>query len=517
MKYICLFFLMPLLAGAQTWSEHIAPIFYNSCTKCHHTGGIAPSSYMTYQEAASNASSIRVKVQQRKMPPWPPDPSYSRFAHERTLTQQEINDIVGWVQNGTPEGDTSLAPPAPVYNGAAEITNPDLVLQIPNYTVNTPAGDLYRCFVLPTGIAANRFITELEALPGNRSIVHHILVFYDTSSVPLQLDAQDPGPGYTSFGGTGSNTSRLIGLWAPGGEAYRLPQGMGLRLPANANVILQIHYPPGIHNASDSSQIRMKLTASMAREVFIDAPLNHFQLDNGPLIIAPNATPTFNAHFNVNTNLSILAVAPHMHLIGRSISSYTVTPSSDTIPIIHIPTWDFHWQGMYSFPRIIKIPAGSTLYSSAYYDNTGNNPNNPNDPPQLVTLGEGTEDEMMLVFFTYTSYQPGDEFIVQDTSFFTAIPENETVGIVHTPQLYDPAPNPSTDYFNARFFLPVKTKGRLTIYDMNGMIIREPIPESELPSGLHSRNIYVGDLREGVYLLQLETPESVRSKKIIRR
>ena len=132
MKKLLLFVLLPFQLFAQNWSEHIAPIFYSKCVQCHHQGGIAPTSYIDYCDAAASAASIRVKVQQRKMPPWSPDPAYSRFAHERFLSQQEIDDISNWVKQGAPQGDSTLAPAPPVFNGTATLLNPDLTLTIPN-------------------------------------------------------------------------------------------------------------------------------------------------------------------------------------------------------------------------------------------------------------------------------------------------------------------------------------------------------------------------------------------------
>src|SRR5204862_2084717 len=100
------------------------------------------------------------------------------------------------------------------------------------------------------------------------------------------------------------------------------------------------------------------------RDVFIFPPLNHDNLDNGPLLIPANTTRTFTAHYPVPVNVSLLAVGPHMHLIGRRIESFAVTPAHDTLPFVNIPSWNFHWQGLYEFPKLLKVPVGSTLYSS---------------------------------------------------------------------------------------------------------------------------------------------------------
>src|SRR5690606_36712374 len=109
-------------------------VIYRECSGCHNSSVIAPYELMSYYDALSNASDIRSEVITRSMPPWPPDPDYSRFAHERVLTNQEISDIVSWIDNGMPLGDTTLEPDPPVITGVATLQNPDLVLQMPTYT-----------------------------------------------------------------------------------------------------------------------------------------------------------------------------------------------------------------------------------------------------------------------------------------------------------------------------------------------------------------------------------------------
>ncbi|MEO6190469.1 MAG: hypothetical protein ABIO44_09085, partial [Saprospiraceae bacterium] len=146
--------------------------------------------------------------------------------------------------------------------------------------------------------------------------------------------------------------------------------------------------------------------------------LNHsFSLLNGPLFIPANTIKTFNAAYTIpNQKITLLGVAPHMHLIGKSIEVYAEKPSKEVQNLIRITDWNFHWQGSYYFPKPVILTQGTKLVSKAIYDNTNNNPNNPNSPPKLVSLGEKTTDEMMLVYFTYLVYQNGDENIVIDSS-----------------------------------------------------------------------------------------------------
>lgn len=468
---------------------------------------------MSYTDASDNATDIQDAVNNRIMPPWPPDPDYNHFAHERVLSQQEIDDISDWVNNGMDRGDSTTEPAPPVFNGISEIPNPDAILGAPVYNVNTTT-DLYRCFVIPAGNSIDKYITGIEAIPGNRAVVHHILIYSDTSSVPAQLDAADPDPGYTNFGGTGSQTSKLIGIWVPGQSAYYTPPGMGIKLPANTNVILQIHYPGGISGQVDSTKIALKYSTTTLREIAIESPLNHYQLDNGPLVIPPNQVKTFTAHYVLPIAVSTLAVGPHMHLLGKSIQSYAVTPTSDTIPFIDIPNWDFHWQGVYSFPRVIKVPTNSVLYSSATYDNTANNPENPNDPPAWVTLGESTTDEMMLVYFAYTYYFPGDENIIIDSNVVTDIAQPVTSSIITTAQLYDPVPNPTSERVTIQYFLPHQQSFALQVFDLTGKLIREVKGEEQ--SGLITSQFDLHEIAAGQYIIKLTTAEISRSKKLIK-
>lgn len=492
-----------------TYNQQVSCILYEHCTTCHHNGGIAPFALMDYAEASAAAYGIMGAVNAGSMPPWPPDPSYNSLAHERLLTQNEIDVITAWVNGGYPEG-TGTPPQAPVYGSSEVIQNPDMVLTMPQYTVSSQNNDVYRCFVIPTSLPQDVFITEIELVPGNNEAVHHVLLFQDESNTPVQLDQNDPGPGYTSFGGTGSGSSKLIGGWVPGQSARIYPANFGVRIPAGANIIMQVHYPTTANGQTDQTKVNIKYSTNVMREVFIDPVLNHVSLNEGALIIPANQTRTFTCDYQVPNqyDVTILDVAPHMHLIGKSIRSWAVTPSNQTIPLIDIPEWDFHWQGFYEFRNPIKIPAGSTLRSTATYDNTGNNPNNPNNPPQLVTAGEATDDEMMLVYLSYTLYFPGDENIVIDpgtphedhfcTPLAVGVEEADTEHLT----VY---PNPATDMISLQ--LPAKEYEQIRVLNMQGKEVLSFAPTE--------RTLDVSALADGVYLLAVSSNGGTSVRKIV--
>lgn len=503
-----------LSAQTPTWADDVAPILYNNCTKCHNANGIAPFPLMTYNDASSMGFFISNAVSAGVMPPWPPDTAYTRLAHERVLSSSERQAIIDWVNGGTPQGNLANAPTPPVYTGSAEILNPNLAIAMPTYTIPTTQ-DIYRCFVIPSGTSQNEYITEIEVLPGNRNIVHHVLVYQDQSSLPSMLDANDPGPGYTNFGGTGSPTSTLVTGWVPGQGKYTLPNNMGILLQANTNIIMQIHYPAGAIGQTDSTKVNFKFSSGTVRNVTLNPVLNHsYNLTDGPLHIPADSIKTFHAQETATLNASLLTVAPHMHLIGRTIKSWAITPNQDTIPFISIPSWNFMWQGFYNFQRLIHIPLNSQLYAEAVYDNTSANTFNPNSPPQDVYAGEATTDEMLVVYFAYTPYQPGDENIIIDSTILST-PPPPISDVVKTAQLYDPFPSPATDQLTVQYFLPESGNVTLDLFDIAGKQVMN-IRSGKQDSGFTTNTIDVKALSAGTYFLKLTHNGITRTKKIVR-
>jgi hypothetical protein len=517
------FLLLPILAlgmsaaKAQTpvWSTDVAPILFNKCASCHRPTGIAPFSLLTYNDAKSEAGSIASAVQTRNMPPWPPDPAYNALAHERLLTQNEIDKIKNWVTGGTPQGDPNLAPPQPQFNANGDIPGtPDLSIQIPTYTSTASTGDVYQCFVIPSNQAAEKYITAFEAIPGNREIVHHVLVYADTSGVCAGLDAASPGPGYTSFGGVGSNDAKLIGGWVPGTAPIQMPNGFGIRLPKNADIVVQIHYPAGSNGQKDDTKINFFFSSSAVRSVSIDPVLNHFTNISPALNIPANQVKNFTEKQPIPFNASVLGVAPHMHLIGRNISVFGVPlASTDTQKYIRINNWNFQWQGFYMFKKIKKVSAGTTLYSIAFYDNTSGNPFNPSNPPQNVTAGEATTDEMMLTYFIWTQYQAGDENIIIDSTVGLQVPEV----LYGKQELFAPYPNPVTNELVIKYYLANNEMCSLDIIDMNGRVVKQMAGNGIKAAGYHIDKHSVADLTNGIYTLRLHSADKILTQKLVVR
>lgn len=507
---------LSLGAAAQTptWSTDVAPIIYNRCASCHRSGGVAPFTLFNYSDAIAHASTIRVQIQDGNMPPWPPDPEYKHLAHERVLTALEKQKIFDWLDGGRPRGDVSLEPPAPTFSPYGELPGtPDMILKIPAYTSNAAMGDVYRCFVLPTGLTADKFITAFECVPGNRSIVHHVLVYAETTGTSTRLDNLDPGPGYTNFGGIGTDSAILIGGWVPGATPVQYPKGFGMHLPKDAKVVMQIHYPAGSAGMSDSTELHLFFSpTNSVRNLLMIPALNHLSNIDRPLVIPANTVQQFTEQQALPADITLFGVTPHMHLIGTQIESFAVSPADDTLRFISIPKWDFHWQGSYMFQKALKLPQGSIAYARATFDNTVNNPYNPSNPPQEVRAGEATTDEMMVVFFLGTFYQPGDENIVLDS--VGALGVKAPQAYYANVDLLQPYPVPANEKLVVKYHLSQPSTGSVTLLDMNGRVLREIQSQQKLNAGYTALPVDVSSLPSGVYTLRLNAAGITRTRTL---
>src|SRR5215218_1882573 len=95
----------PAAAQAPTYSKDVAPLVADRCGICHHPGGSAPFSLLTYADARPRATQIASVTKSRIMPPWKADPSNGPFVGQHPLSDGEIAMLGRWVEHGAPEGD----------------------------------------------------------------------------------------------------------------------------------------------------------------------------------------------------------------------------------------------------------------------------------------------------------------------------------------------------------------------------------------------------------------------------
>lgn len=506
-----------MASGQVTYTKDIAPIIYNNCTKCHRPNEIGPMPFTNYDEVQPQAEMIKYVTSIHYMPPWKPDPNYSRFQGERVLTQHQIDLLAEWADNGTPYGNAAEEPPLPNFPTGSQIGTPDLVLHMAeSYEHNGGNADEYRVFVLPTGLTEDKQVATIELRPGNTRILHHALLSYDDTGAARAMDAADPKYGYDGFGGFGINSAlnNMFPGYVPGQKPILYPEGLGQLLPKGSDLLMQVHYGPKPFPETDSTTVNIFFKKeAVDRQVtsFIFLPFAPL-ITNGPFIIPANTKKTFHCQYTTPLKVSVFAIWPHAHLLANKYLVYVIHPNGDTTNLIKIDDWDFNWQGSYNFKKYIVLEPGSTIHVYATYDNTASNPSNPHDPPATVTWGEKTTDEMLFLPISYVPYKAGDENIVFDEET-TAVddPQSNTVNHYLAPIV----PNPAADVAYVNYVLALPDHITLRVLDMQGHVIRTLASGEFMEAGAHSNTLDLNQWPAGAYFVQMSGTNFAQAQKMV--
>lgn len=395
-----------------TYDREVSRIFQAKCYSCHRDGDIAPFTLNSYDDAVTWADDIQRTLNDGSMPPWKPVAGYGDFKDPRSLSADEKQTILSWIGNGMPEGNPADLPAPPPDIGQWALGQPDIVLHMPQAFTPRRGQDVYRCFVLPdTGLTQTTYLSAFDLVPGNRQIVHHVLLFVDQTGTAIQKDGQDGQPGYDCFGGPGipvdltnifSALDALSGIggWAPGTRPYFLPDGIGIMLPANGRLVMQVHYYPYGRTGPDQTSVGLYVAKSTIQKRLYQVPIVNmtFKVQPGEVKDVVAKFPPFPLPLSAKA----ITIFPHMHLLGRKIKVDLTDKDGKVTPMIYEDNWDFNWQGSYTYTEAIPIPMYSTATVRCTFDNTVDNPKNPNNPPVPVGWGERTTDEMCLAFVGLT-------------------------------------------------------------------------------------------------------------------
>lgn len=373
--------------SSVTFSNQIARILNRNCVECHREGEIAPFSLTSYDEVVGWGDTMLEVIQDGRMPPWHADPKHGDFVNARVMTAEEKSQIRQWVDAGCPEGDRSQLPEQPTYtNGWQLPREPDLVVNMRDEPFDVPAEGTvrYQYFQVDPGFKEDQWVKSAELQPGNRTVVHHILVFV----VP-------PGGRSKEMKET---TGEFLAAYVPGHRAPHYPKGMAKLIPAGSKLAFQLHYTPIGTPQKDNS--RLGLTFAKEDETIEQVVVTQQASNHRGLVIPPNAD-NFQVEAKSQTapiEVEILAFMPHMHLRGKSFSYAAHYPDGRKETLLDVPNYDFNWQTAYRVAKPISLPKGAYLQCVAHFDNSENNLSNP-DPTQTVRWGDQTWNEMMIGYF----------------------------------------------------------------------------------------------------------------------
>jgi hypothetical protein len=442
--------LVPATVAAQTsrpsFGKDIAPILYERCAMCHRAGEVAPMSLMSYDEVRPWARAIKSKVVARQMPPWYAEGEAARWQNDRRLSQAEIDKIVAWVDAGAPRGNDAVPAPPQFAQGWNHPSGkpPDLIIEAPVMEIKAEGENPWQYAYAKLPFTADDvWIGAMQIVPGNRKMVHHVLVTSATLAPDTVLDSLGrvqvppgasvaPGgrgasnaPRAPQAGAAGAATTPRIGggltvTWEPGVDtAVVLPPGVAERL-SGTHLSFNVHYQSNGQATTDKTRVGLWLQkgpithviggggGGFGGDAFIvndqellgrySAQITQDVLPAGtktvPNIRAGEENYRLTNLLPIRQEVSVYTIQPHMHLRGKSMKYTAVYPDGREEVLLNVPHYDFNWQIIYAFAKPVTLPAGTTVRVEAVWDNSVKNKYNPR-PDQEVFWGEQSWDEML--------------------------------------------------------------------------------------------------------------------------
>lgn len=393
-----------------TFYKDVLPILKSRCQECHRPGEAAPMSLVTYKEARPFAKAIREAVKARRMPPWHAAPHIGKFTNDRSLSTREIETLSAWAENGAVEGNAADAPAPAKFASGWAIGEPDVVIPMPaSYDVPASGTVEYTYFIVPSGFTEDKWIDKMEARPGARSVVHHIVIMARPPESPYLRSVPIGQPyvpekksraanrpaldGRGALEGADTGMVETIATYVPGGIPYLTNPGQARLIKAGSDIIFQMHYTTNGSAATDLS----KLGIVFAKQPPTERVLNTFLSNRQMRIPAGAENHRVDATVTLHQEVQLQSLFPHMHLRGKAFEYTAKLPNGETKTLLRVPKYDFNWQLTYFLEQPITLPKGTELTASAWYDNSPNNKYNP-DPKSEVFWGDQSWEEMIAGF-----------------------------------------------------------------------------------------------------------------------
>ncbi len=335
------------------------------------------------------------------MPPWLADPDYGHFSNDPSLSRNEIKMLAMWADVGARAGDPHEAPPPLRWTEGWNISPPDVLIEMPKPVTLASKGDIdYTYEILPTHFREDRWVQMAELRPSSRAHVHHAVVYIRPPGskwlrnapvgVPFTTTSLTDEQGRRDTHWTDSD---ILLVYAPGSAPEIWASGMAKFIPADSDLVIQMHYMAMGHAASDRTGVGLVFAKQPPRQRVLT-----LQLTNDHFVIPPrDGEYRVEARGSLPNDATLLRFFPHMHWRGKKFEYNLIHADGRIEPLLKV-RWDFEWQLGYQLAEPLPLKAGTVLQAVAWYDNSSQNPHNP-DPNQEVRWGEQTYEEMMVGFF----------------------------------------------------------------------------------------------------------------------
>jgi hypothetical protein len=380
--------------AAPTFAKDVAPILYTRCANCHRPEEMAPMALLKYEDVRPWAKAIQRRVTAREMPPWFADAPQGAFANDPRLPQAEIDTISAWVDAGAPKGDDKDLPPIPKFASGWTIGQPDVVLSMPEaYAVPAEGTIPYLYFTVPTNFTEDKWVQSVEIRPGNRKVVHHVIVSMQDAE---RAKAAPIPQGSTRAAGVNVVTDQLAGT-TPNRPGMTFPEGTARLVKAGSNLVFQMHYTTNGQATTDQTSVGIVF----AKTPPLKSVRTGFAPNTNFVIPAGEANHEVKSSTVMREDVHLLSFMPHMHFRGKDFKYTATYPDGRTEVLLNVPKYDFNWQLTYLLKEPIALPKGTRIDCVAHFDNSAANKANP-DPTQDVRWGDQTWEEMMIGWFSFT-------------------------------------------------------------------------------------------------------------------
>jgi hypothetical protein len=377
--------------GEITYTGHVAAIINRHCVECHRERELAPFPLTTYDEVVPWADMIHEVVDQGRMPPWFADPKHGKFANDCSMSADKKKTLFAWIDNGCPEGDPALLPAPPVFTTGWRMGKPDVAYQMEKpYTVPAEGTVDYQYYTVATDLPEDFWVQIAECRPGNPAVLHHVVLFAvpPTEQLGKLEEAQSRG--------------RMIGVYAPGMNPWKYPEGTAMKIEKGSSLVIQMHYTPNGFEQDDLSYVGLRL----AKPEDVKQEVRYGMSVNAAFEIPPHESnaQVVSSKLFLKDSL-ILNLFPHMHYRGKSFRFEAEYADGRREVLLDVPRYDFNWQLRYDLAEPKLMPKGSKLICTAHFDNSADNPLNP-DPSATVRFGLQSWEEMMVGY--YTTIRPSE-------------------------------------------------------------------------------------------------------------
>ncbi|MCC6487709.1 MAG: redoxin domain-containing protein [Candidatus Hydrogenedentes bacterium] len=379
-----------------SYSRHIGPMLREKCAGCHSEGNIGPFPLDCYEEVAGRSRMVREVIMTKRMPPWHASEGAAVFRNDASLDLDEVRRLVAWIDQGAPrgKGKDPLEGVKPATS-AWPLGEPDIVISMPG-PVHVPADGVveYQYIRVPYTGTEDVWLRAADVLPGDRSVMHHALVFL---RYPEHL--RDRQPEYEG------GLDGFFAGYVPGMRPAEFPEGTAKFVPAGSEFVFQLHYSPTGKPADDLTRLGLYLHKGEPKRTLYTRAATETDF------AIPPHDPAYaaKAAFTINKDTVLYSMSPHMHFRGKKFRYTAAYPDGSSEILLDVPHYDFNWQTMYELEKPKLLPAGTRILCDGAFDNSASNPMNP-DSGSWVYFGEQTFEEMFIGYLRYAYAEEGDPF-----------------------------------------------------------------------------------------------------------